>query len=642
MYYAGAAAIPNELTYVVTSPGGAPLRWEDGSVMATNQVIPANTTFKGVLHPHDLVEVTSPPGYVGYVNVYETQQFGGPVPSVQGAYVGDGDGLGGWGPVIDQPQGCPPGYWWDPSRALCAPLVPPPPPAPVSSLHRAGAERRGHEGRGHEHGRGRRPGEQDNAGQTAGNVLMAIFNPIGAAIASAAKGGGGRGDEHRRRMEEHHRAEVRHRAGWWPGGREQEHHHHHHRSWWERFFTGQAAGTPGTPGGAPLPSPGRPTGSSVPAQPVPAGGAHHPAPASTAASHAGSAVEHAHAATASAAHPAARGTGAHEAARAAQTHATHAMEHARRAAASPTRHGAEHHARQAAHHARTAEHHAERAHGVLRGRGVPVHGRGYAPARGRAYAHPAWGRGWEGQPAWGYEGGYPAYEGGYPAYEGGYPAYEEGGFPGVEPRFHHHRAQCVLRDEDGVCLKERIHIPGGFIVFRLTRAGVERGRMLEVEEQGANDQYQATQGQPPPGPEAGPMPGSDEAPTSDQGAPDQGAPDQGAPDQGVPAPDQGSPDQAAALDPSVQGYFAGWDMIFTDHYGGLNPFSPAAWDSAYLYPTEIPYSEVVPPDYVGIQSGPAIVGIQSGPAIVGIQSGPAIVGVQSGPAIVGWDDGGDY
>lgn len=670
--------IPNELTYLVQNPSGVPLRWEDGSVMQ-GYVLPANMTFRGVLHPHDLVEVTYPAGFPGYVNVYDVSQIGGPVPST---HVGDG-APGGWGPVIDEPQYCAPGTWWDPARAMCVPFIPPPPPPPApTSLRTSGAFGAG--------------------GLRA--LVASMFNPAGSALASAIPGGDG-GEArvgYGRFMHEHFHQPWHHQswqypwhhhhhhhhhplpppelpvedeggedgggymAGWegWEGGYEpwrepwHRHHHHHHRPWWESYYTG-AAETPAHPM-APTAHPAAPVGhpaqgASMPAHPVQAQ-THFAAPAqhpSLAPAHpAHEATHEAHRAASAArgaqqvAHPAAR-----EAARASATHATHAARHARAAQRSRSTREARGHVEQARRHTRMAERHAARAHGY-----------------GRAYARPGlqsglpfpglfgWGMGGGGE-GWGGEGGWG---GGWGGWEHRYA--RGGGFYGQEDvhhHFRHHRAECIQRDPaDGACLKERILTPSGRIVFRLTPAGVERMASLENVEQAANDSYAQAQGQPAPGPETGPMPGSEDsggpspgsdaggaasapdAGSPDMGSPDMGSPDMGAPDMGSPdasAPDQGvsspgsgapdlgagasSPDQGASAT-STQGYFAGWDMAFTDPYGRIDPNLPPAWDSAYLY-TPAAFA-------VGVQSGPAIVGVQSGPAIVGVQSGPAIVGAEGG------------
>ena len=688
------ANIPNELTYLVQNPSGVSLRWEDGSVMQ-GFVLPANMTFRGVLHPHDLVEVTSPPGFPGYVNVYEVAEIGGPVPSV---HVGDG-ASGGWGPVIDEPQYCVPGTWWDPTRAMCVPLIPPPPPpqpAP-SSLRTSGVF--------------------GSRGLAA--VIASMFNPAGSVIASAMPGGGSgeaRVGWHGHHMHPyfqqpwqqqswhpwHHHHHHHHpqamppqmeegdddddggyMTGWkgWEGGEGygegygepwHRHHHHHHRPWWENYsrpwwenygyYTGAEEEMPHEHGVHPAhpdasPAPTMPTVPTVPAVPAhpgappaptvqPVHGASVPAhptqpqplpstvfphyvvqpthPAHEATHEARRAGNAARVAQHAARHPAAR-----EAARSSAAHATHAERHARAAQRARTTREARHHADQARRHTRMAERHAERAHGY--GRTYAQRQRGY----GRAYAQqfPAtfeWGeqqQPWEGGWGWGGEGDERPWRGWHHRREGGAGFYGQGD---VRPHFRRHRAECIQRDsDDGVCLKERIFTPSGRIVFRLTPAGIERMAALEEVEQMANDAYAQVEGQPAPGPDMGPMPGSEDSggpspdsgmPSPDTSAPGGATPDMGALDQGafVPGPGPGAPDLGGGASPpaeggatATQGYFAGWDMAFTDPYGRIDPNLPPAWDSEYLY---------MPAAFaVGIQSGPAIVGIQSGPAIVGVE-----------------------
>ena len=502
-HYVG--AIPNELTYTVASRNGAALRWEDGSATGSG-LLPYGSTFKGVLHPHDLIEVTSPPGVTGYVNVYETQEVGS-VPA------------------------------------------------------RVGFDRRG-----------MRQGER----RGARSVFGSIFNPIGAAIAAVAKGG--------------------------------RHHGRHHHG---RHFAGFGSEWTGAP------------------------------EVHQAAAHANNAVAQAHAASQAAAHPAAKNTGAHGAAKVATQHAAQALGHARAAAASPDRHTATVHANEAARHAHAASAHAVNAHAAMhegRGHGVRQGGvrrefgvrRGLGRGFGRGFEGRGW-RGWRGV-------GHPGWRSGVGAAWRGY------------------RASCWRMLPWGICSVEQIFEPGGNFAFRVTPAGVQENIMLQPEEEQQNTSYVQATGQQPPTADDGPMPGSDQssdgsqAPADDQAASDQGGDqsqtgDQGSGEGQVSAPtddgsgagdssDQGSDqggDQSSDQGSSevAKGDFAGWEMLFTDPYGRFNPNMPPAWDSRYAY-----Y-----PDYYYGAAGETLAGVQSGPAIVGVQSGPAIVGVQSGPAIVGWEEG---
>jgi hypothetical protein len=45
-------------------------------------------------------------------------------------------------------------------------------------------------------------------------------------------------------------------------------------------------------------------------------------------------------------------------------------------------------------------------------------------------------------------------------------------------------------------------------------------------------------------------------------------------------------DPAADTDAATAatGDFAGWDMPFTDPWGGYDPYMPGAWDSHFTYP----------------------------------------------------------
>jgi hypothetical protein len=152
---------------------------------------------------------------------------------------------------------------------------------------------------------------------------------------------------------------------------------------------------------------------------------------------------------------------------------------------------------------------------------------------------------------------------------------------GIGERWMHHRAECIFRGRFA-CLKERIYSPDGVVCYRVTPAGVQEGVVLEVEEQAANDQYDLSVGEPAPSTDDGPLPGSEQSADGSQ-VEDPG--DDGAQDASVdtadPVADAGSGD---AETEAAAGYFAGWQMPFTDSFGGINPFSPAAYDSEYAYP----------------------------------------------------------
>jgi hypothetical protein len=121
------APIPNEILFTVTNPGGAVMRWQDGSVQETSITIPYGTKFRGVLRPRELVEVTSP-GFTGWVNVYETQQIG-PVPSTRGDFYAGADPWGDLAPT------CPPGKTWQANTLQCVPMIPAPQPEQLAQLH---------------------------------------------------------------------------------------------------------------------------------------------------------------------------------------------------------------------------------------------------------------------------------------------------------------------------------------------------------------------------------------------------------------------------------------------------------------------------------------------------------------------------
>jgi len=330
-------------------------------------------------------------------------------------------------------------------------------------------------------------------------------------------------------------------------------------------------------------------------------------PATQAASHAQNAMAQAHAAQQAAAHPAARGTAAGRSASMAQGHAAQAVQHAKAAASHPSPVQQAVHAQQATMHAHEAASHAVDAHReISRPGGRPGEG-GLARSVGR---REGFGRGREGfgRGGHGFRDAYGRFRGrrfhgewrGY-----GHPAWRHG----IGERWLHHRAECFRRGE-WACLEERIYEPGGNIAYRITPAGEMEGEQLGQEEQQANVIYVQATGQQPPTNDDGPMPGSDQSSDGSQAPVDEeaGAADQGtaATDQGA-AADQGATDQGAAdqdtdagatadagdgsgdgTDTTTQGYFAGWQMPFTDPYGYFNMAVAPAWDSAYPY---------IPPDY---------------------------------------------
>ena len=357
-------------------------------------------------------------------------------------------------------------------------------------------------------------------------------------------------------------------------------------------------------------------------------------PAAQAASHAQNAAAQAHSARQAASHPGARGTGAQRSATIAPSHAAQAQSHARAAASHRSPAQAAIHAQRATMHAHEAASHAVDAHREVRRsdrggerrageRGREGYGRG-REGRGRE----GYSRGREGFGRGGYRDAYGRFHGRrfHSEWRGqGHPGWRHG----VGERWLHHRAQC-FQWADWACLQEQITDPMGNICYRVTPAGEMEGVQLAPEQQQANVIYVQSTGQQPPTNDDGPMPGSDpssdgaKAPAddadagadkggadqaaADQGSTDQGGTDQGATDQGGgqgggQVGDQGD-DAANTIDMNggdgsgdgddgdgtdqTSGFFAGWQMPFTDPYGFFNMATAPAWDSAYPY---------LPPDY---------------------------------------------
>lgn len=537
--------VAGELLYTVTHRGGASLRWEDGSVMGTGQ-LPLGMKFRGVLHPHDLIEVTTP-GYSGYVNLYETQQVG---PVTSGDFETSGDEMAGyeyagdaWGSV--QPT-CPSGQHWVPGSLQCVSDIPPPPV-------RTGWDPYGrHRDRDERGGRGRGRG-RDNTGRDVADAFGAVFNPLGAAILAASQ------DDHpddrdRKRRE-----------------REGDQHRRHHV--------------------------GIQSGPAIVGIEAIVGAAE---------THAENAVAQAHSAKTAAAHPAAQGTHAHTAAKASAAHATQAVQHAHAAQTSATHHEARAHETKANAHARSAASHAHGAHAEARRGGARGHeGRGGHGFGGRGH-----GFGGHGREGWGRGGGRWGRGWGRGGWDGrgwrrdlfsewfgfGHPRWREG----IRSEWMHWRAECLVRSPWGICFKERMYSPGGGIAYRVTPAGMQQGVVLEIEEQSQNDQL----GIVVPDTDAGLLPGSNQSSDGSQETPEDADQQTAAADQAVVAEedvvDPVAVDDAALADTATTGEMAGWQDMFTDPYGYVNPFNPSAYDSHYMYE---PYWYNPGPYFVGQYPG---------------------------------------
>jgi hypothetical protein len=347
-------------------------------------------------------------------------------------------------------------------------------------------------------------------------------------------------------------------------------------------------------------------------------------PAAQAASHAQNAAAQAHSARQAAQHPGSRGTGAGRSASIAQAHAAQAQSHARAAASHRSPAQAAIHAQRATMHAHEAASHAVDAHREVRRSGERgERGREGRGREGYGRGREGYGRGREG---YGRGGGYRDAYGRFHGrrFHGEWRGFGHPGWRhGIGERWLHHHADCFQRG-DWACLQEQITDPTGNICYRVTPAGEMEGVQLAPEQQQANVVYVQSTGQQPPTNDDGPMPGSDpasdgaKAPAddadagggkggADQAAADQGGADQGAADQG--GADQGGADQdgdqgddaATTIDMNggsgnggddgtdqTAGFFAGWDMPFTDPYGYFNMGTAPAWNSAYSY---------LPPDY---------------------------------------------
>lgn len=205
-----------------------------------------------------------------------------------------------------------------------------------------------------------------------------------------------------------------------------------------------------------------------------------------------------------------------------------------------------------------------------------------------------------------------------------------------------YNAECALRNDWGVCLKEIITTPGGVTTYRITPAGVQEDIELEQDEQSANDTA-ASQGETVVSTDDGLVQGSEQESDGSKSPPEEGAADQGSGggDDASASTDAGDDSGASASaddaqlddgggnvnDTSAQGDFAGWQDPFTDPYGYMNPYLPSAWDSHYTY---YPYYYEHPYQWPNPQTGPY-------PYPSPYQEGPyPFVGIQSGPAIVGW------
>ena len=297
---------------------------------------------------------------------------------------------------------------------------------------------------------------------------------------------------------------------------------------------------------------------------------------------------------AAASHPAARGTSAPAHSNAAQQHASLAQHHATQAAVHSDPRSAAEHARRALGHTQAAAAHARGAHAEIRGdhhgsrealhhaeRVDPRHpeerGRG---VRGFERGHGFGGDRWGGR-LFGFGG--RRWGGGY-----GHPAWARE----IDPRWYGWNATCWRRGPYG-CYVEQLAAPSGQVVYRVTPAGEQETIVLEPEEVQANSQFSADTGQDVPTADDGKLPGSEQ---SGDGSQAPAAEDAGA-DGTASADGGGGTDQAAdqtadagtsdAGSTSSNGDAAtatGWYMDFTDPWGNIDPYSPAAYDSHYTYP----------------------------------------------------------
>lgn len=302
-------------------------------------------------------------------------------------------------------------------------------------------------------------------------------------------------------------------------------------------------------------------------------------PAAAAVVHAQNAVTQAHSANEAAAHPASNGR-AQQAARLSQTHAAQALTHARAAASHPSPQASAVHAQHAMRHAHEAASHAVNAHDAIRRPGERLGDRGrFGGGRRDAYGR------FQGRRLFGEWRGV------------GHPGWRRG----VGARWLRYRASCH-RHGGWACFIEEIYEPGGNVCYRVTPAGMMENIQLAPEEQAANVQYAQTTGQAVPTANDGPMPGSDpaasgsqapadsdqdsgddsSASSDDSSSTDDSASDGAAADVAASDPDA---DSDASDDTATSGDFAGWQDPFTSPYPGfMDPYSPEAWDSSFVYP----------------------------------------------------------
>jgi len=607
---------PPDLAFQVTSPHGAILRWQDGSVQEDAVVIPPGATFRGVLRPHDLIEVTSP-GYIGWVNVYETTQLGG---TQVGQYKGDlkyrvtnphgaalrwreGEVMTGpgarvvpFGTVVwGTPRGD--GYIVEVSsggingwlNALDLEQLTSPAPAPVLAS-------------GEFAGQGTAP--MICPPNTTWDPVTQKCIPLGASLSGPVCPPGTFWDDWYKQCQPLH--------GPLAGGATAVH---------GDFYAGQAVPLPSPtgpsidcpPGTAwdpahgyclplaiqPLPPPvhhiagwdpwrhhrepwehehhhefeGRDrehrewpfVGAAAPPHP-----AEHtpPPPQQHQAAHTPPPPQHPAAAqhppTAIAQHPAAQHSAAaaqhHDAA--AQAHAATAHAHMQAAQHHPDAHARGAHAEHANFHGQMAQHHAAQRDMHMRGGGFARQGGDLRRGARGVLHHGGFGRERHAHPEW---------------HHFGHPAWRFG----VGERWMHHRAACYHQGDAGFfgrigaffgggapCLIEQITSPEGYVIYRTTPAGDQEGVVLDQDLQTANDQYTQATGQAIPTADDGPMPGSDPkangadtgADTSAQTADASAAPDPNA-DPNAPADPTAlppPPDPNAPVDTTTQGYFTGF------------------------------------------------------------------------------------
>jgi hypothetical protein len=203
-------------------------------------------------------------------------------------------------------------------------------------------------------------------------------------------------------------------------------------------------------------------------------------------------------------------------------------------------------------------------------------------------------------------------------------------------------ADCALRNDWGVCLKETITTPGGVTTYRITPAGVQEDIELEQDEQSANDTA-ASQGETVVSTDDGLVQGSEQESDGSKSPPEKDAADQGGGDDASASADSAGEDSGASAsaddaqsddgggdvnDTSAQGDFAGWQDPFTDPYGYMNPYMPSAWDSHYMH---YPYYYEHPYNWPTPQTGPYP---HPSPYHEGLHPH---VGNGSAPVMAGWD-----